>query len=211
MTISCGMRAAKGAIESVRIREDGELLLGTIGGGRPAGICGSGLLDAVSECVGFGAIDRKGKFAIPNGRFPPSFRERLVRHEGKPAFILTDGVSLLQKDIRQVQLAKAAVRAGADLLLQKNGIGYGDVDRVLIAGAFGYHLQTKSLTGIGMLPREAADKIEFVGNTSRSGAQAILLDRSTRDELSALVENVGVLELANVPEFERTFIDALAF
>ena len=113
--------------------------------------------------------------------------------------------------MRQVQLAKAAVRAAIELLLRSHGLLAAQVDRVLIAGSFGFHLRTASLIHLGLLPREFKDRVEFVGNTSKSGARAFLLNRHLRDELKQLVQRVHVLELANDLAFEKTFVKALSF
>jgi len=110
-----------------------------------------------------------------------------------------------------VQLAKAAVRTGIEFLLQDAGIGPEEVDRILIAGSFGYHLQEKSLINVGLLPEEFAGKIEFVGNTSKSGGQAFLLNRGTRDEMAALVKAIQVIELVGVPDFDKVFVRRLGF
>ena len=130
---------------------------------------------------------------------------------GKPIFLISDEVFLTQQDIRQVQLAKGALRSGIDILLDGNGLKYSDVDQVLIAGAFGFHLRTKNLVRIGILPGELEAKIDLVGNTSKTGARALLLDLSLRREALRIVDRVNVIELANEPGFERTFIGNLAF
>jgi hypothetical protein len=131
--------------------------------------------------------------------------------DGKPVFRIADPVYLSQKDIRQVQLAKAAVHAGTELMLAANGLTPGRVDRVPIAGSFGFHLRTGSLLNLGLLPREFAGRVEFVGNTSKTGARAFLLNRRLCDDLAALVRRVRVLELANDPAFEKPFVNALSF
>ena len=210
MTITCGTRAREGAIETVDISEDSRVQVRTIGNAEPVGICGSGLVDAVAALIAHGVVDRNGRFAHP-GHLPPLLRERLGARDGKPIFRLTANVHLTQSDIRQVQLAKGAIRAGIDILLGRRGLKYAEVDRVLIAGAFGFHLRTQSLIDIGILPPEVKGRVEFVGNTSMTGAQAFLLDRTTRDEMFNLVGEIEVVELANAPEFERTFIKGLAF
>ncbi len=110
-----------------------------------------------------------------------------------------------------MQLAKAAVRAGIELMLAANGVAADRVDRVLIAGSFGFHLRTASLVNLGLLPRAFKDRVAFVGNTSKSGARALLLDHRLRSALQQRVGQVRVLELANDPAFEKTFIRALAF
>jgi uncharacterized 2Fe-2S/4Fe-4S cluster protein (DUF4445 family) len=231
MNITHGMRAAPGAIERVTFsspshsgtgaragRADGAIDIQTIGSLRAAGICGSGLLDAVGELARTGVIDKNGriqKTGHPWEGFIKTF-------DGKPHVLLSDGVvyssgesapeiTLSQKDIRQVQLAKAAVRAGIELMLAANGLDPARVNRVLIAGSFGFHLRAESLIHLGLLPAAFAGRIEFVGNTSKTGARALLLNADLRDALQRLVRRVRVLELANDLSFEKTFVKALSF
>jgi uncharacterized 2Fe-2S/4Fe-4S cluster protein (DUF4445 family) len=213
MNISCGMRACNGAIESFAIAADGTTSFDTIGNGTANGICGSGLLDIVSELVEHGVICDNGRFIDTSKAptLPVSLKERLFRQEGKPAFHIEKNVFLSQKDIRQIQLAKGAIRTGIEFLLRDTGIGAGEVDHVLIAGSFGYHLREKSLLKLGLLPREFAGKIHFVGNTSKSGGQAFLLNQRFRDEMSALVDTVEVIELASFDDFDRMFVKFLNF
>jgi uncharacterized 2Fe-2S/4Fe-4S cluster protein (DUF4445 family) len=207
--IACGMRAAAGAVAEFSI-ENGRLSVGTIGGIEPVGICGSGLVDIVGELLYHGVIDRNGRFS-KNAPIPAFIRERMTSENGKSAFRISDDVFLMQQDIRQVQLAKGALRSGIDMLLSRNGLMYSDVDRVLVAGAFGYHLKISNLVRIGVLPDELEEKIDLVGNTSKTGAAAFLMDRSLRLEAARIGERVNVIELADEPGFERTFINNLAF
>jgi uncharacterized 2Fe-2S/4Fe-4S cluster protein (DUF4445 family) len=210
MNIACGMRASRGAIELVSLAGD-RVEIKTIANAAPVGLCGSGLLDAVGELAAHGVVDKNGRFRV-NGTLPDRpWKDRVGLLDGKPVFHIADPVYLSQKDVRQVQLAKAAVRAGIEIMLRANGLTAAQVDRVLIAGSFGFHLRTASLIHLGLLPREFADRVEFVGNTSKTGARAFLLDRRLRDELKQLVRRVRVLELANDPAFEKTFIQALSF
>jgi uncharacterized 2Fe-2S/4Fe-4S cluster protein (DUF4445 family) len=108
-------------------------------------------------------------------------------------------------------LAKGAIRAGIDLLLKGAGITPDQLDRVLIAGSFGYHLSEESLLTLGLLPPESAGKISFLGNTARGGGEMLLLNRHLREELSDVVEGVTAVELAADPLFERVFVEAMAF
>jgi len=212
MNITYGMRADHGAVEHFAIREDGSITAKTIGSAKAVGLCGSGLVDVLGELVAHGVIQKNGRFADPQTDFlQPALKERLVRHRGKLGFKVSDGVYLLQKDVRQVQLAKGAVRAGVEILLQHRGIRAVDVDRVLIAGAFGYHLRVESLINIGLLPREFEGRIEFIGNASKSGGQAFLLNKAHRREMKNVAEAVEVLELANFPDFEKVFVGCLSF
>lgn len=211
MNITHGMRAGLGAIESFEIKDNG-FTATTIGGIEATGICGSGLLDIVAELVAHGVIDKNGKLKNPNTTVLPGFlKERLVRQEEKLVFKLSEKVWISQKDIRQVQLAKGAIRSGIEFLLSNVGINAAAVDRVLIAGSFGYHLRVKSLIHLGLLPPEFADKVEMVGNTSKSGGQAFLLNKSYRNEMSQLVKNVNVIELADYQDFDKVFVNCLGF
>ena len=212
MNISCGMRATSGAIEGLGIDPLGGLTVKTIGDTKAAGICGSGLMDIAAQLVASGVVGADGRFCQPeNPQLPPALRERLTRPDGKVTFRITEKVSISQKDIRQVQLAKGAVRAGIEYLLREVGIGAGSVERVLIAGSFGYHLRVESLLTIGLLPQQFAGKVEFVGNTSKSGGEAFLLNRAARREMAAAVAGITVLELANCPDFDRCFVRCLSF
>jgi len=212
MNISCGMRAALGAIERVDISPHGALDLGVIGGTEPTGICGSGLMDLVAELVEAGIIGRSGRLTAPrSGALNQALAERIIKIDGGSAFHLHEQVLLSQKDIRQVQLAKGAIRAGIELLLQEAGLLAADQDRVLIAGSFGYHLRERSLLTLGLLPPEAAGKVSFVGNTSRSGAEMLLVNRHLRPQLQQIVEQVRVVDLAGSPSFERVFVEMMGF
>lgn len=212
MNITCGMRAGHGAIEFFEITEQGEVRTKVIGDTKASGICGSGLIDVVGELIDKGVVNKTGKFVDPEtSDLPQALKERLVKQDGKLVFKITEDVYISQKDVRQVQLAKGAVRAGIEFLLANKGVKAGDVDRVLIAGSFGYHLRAKSLINIGLLPEEFEGKIEFIGNTSKSGGHAFLLNKGYRDRMEKVVKNIEVLELANYKDFDRVFVKCLNF
>jgi uncharacterized 2Fe-2S/4Fe-4S cluster protein (DUF4445 family) len=212
MNISCGMRAAAGAIEEVAISPVGDLSIKAIGNCTATGICGSGLMDLTAELVRFGVIAKSGRFADPaTTTLPSPLAERLHKDGGKIVFRLTGQLSFTQNDVRQVQLAKGAIRAGIDLLLQSQGISPIEIDRVFIAGSFGYHLREESLLTLGLLPPEVSGKISFLGNTAKSGAEMLLLNHHLRQELLNLVDTVEVVELAANPSFDRSFMEAMKF
>jgi uncharacterized 2Fe-2S/4Fe-4S cluster protein (DUF4445 family) len=208
MNISHGMRAAAGAVEAFRLDDAGERVINTIGGKQAVGICGSGLVDIVAELVRTGLVGRNGRFSPTSGG---QARAYLIEFGDKPAFAVADEVLLTQQDVRQVQLAKGAIRAGIEALLAHRGLTAEKVDRVLIAGSFGYHLNPASLIAIGLLPVEFAGRIEFLGNTSKTGAQAFLLNGRTRREINRDIAGVTVLELATIPNFDRLFVKCLDF
>lgn len=212
MNITYGMRAERGAVEYFNIEEDGSIEIKTIEDGKPVGICGSGLLDIVGELVSNKVIGKNGRFTSPeNTALPEKLQERLVKLNGKIAFKVAEGVFLTQKDIRQVQLAKGAVRSGIEFLMKSKGVEADKVDKIQIAGSFGYHLRAKSLINIGLLPKEFEGKIDFVGNTSKSGGRAFLLNKEYRNEMQKNVGEVEVVELSNDENFDKVFIKCLSF
>ena len=210
MNIGCGMRAARGAIERVVIAGD-DLSIATIDDAEAAGICGSGLLDAVAAMAVLGVIDRSGRFTRDPAPLPPPLRARLRPRDGKPAFFLAGDIYLGQRDIRQVQLAKAAVRAGIETMLRRNGLAPAELDRALVAGSFGYHLTTRSLIDIGLFPAELEGRVVYVGNTARTGAEALLINAAARADLQRISRAVEPVELATDPHFTDIFVAAMGF
>jgi uncharacterized 2Fe-2S/4Fe-4S cluster protein (DUF4445 family) len=210
MNIACGMRASRGAVEMVSLSDAG-VEVKTIGDSEAVGLCGSGLLDVVGELAAHGGVDKKGRFQTNGATRSQAWSNRWDAIDGKPVFRIAGPVYLSQKDVRQVQLAKAAIRSGIELLLQAHQLTASQVDRVLIAGSFGFHLRTASLIHLGLLSPEFGERVEFVGNTSKTGAQAFLLNRSRREFMREVVRQVNVVELANDPAFEKTFVQSLSF
>jgi len=208
MNISCGSRAVAGAIELYKI-ENGKAVVRTIGDAPPKSVCGTGLIDAVAALVKGGGVDKTGR--LQENASDPVIAKSIVRHEEKLAFRIAEGVLLLQKDIRQLQLAKAAVRTGIDLLIKNARLTPDKIDRALVAGSFGYHLRTSSLLEIGLLPEEFADKVDFVGNTSLSGAKLLLTNASSRAKLAALAASIEAISLAEDPNFQKAFVTAMQF
>ncbi|MFL0194697.1 ASKHA domain-containing protein [Clostridium sp. WILCCON 0269] len=212
MNITYGMRAERGAVEYFNIEEDGSIEIRTIEDGEPIGICGSGLLDIVGELVSSGVIGKNGRFVSPEkSNLPEVLKKRLIKLDGKIAFEIAKGVFLTQKDIRQVQLAKGAVRSGIEFLMKSKEVQSDEVDKIQIAGSFGYHLRAKSLINIGLLPKEFEDKIDFVGNTSKSGGRAFLLNKKYRKEMEDTVKTIKVVELSNGENFDKIFVKCLSF
>ncbi len=215
--ITCGSRAFDGAIEAVVINE-GDIDFDVIGNVPPLSICGSGLIDAVAVMLDLGVIDRTGRFTEPKTlehKLPPAIFARIIEHDGQPAFRLAgtgnSPVFLSQKDIRQMQLAKGAIRAGIKLLQQKIGLEDSGVKQILIAGAFGNYIRRQSALRIGLLPAVEAEKIRFVGNAAAAGAQMILLSRQCRDEARELARKIEYVEIAHEPDFQMVFAESMSF
>ena len=207
MDIRCGMRAAAGAIEDAQIVwRDGvpHWLNRTIGGAPACGLCGSGLLAAVTELVEAGAIGENGRLQL---------HPLVTAVEGKRRVVLDHekDIYLSQADIRQVQLAKGAILAGVEILLKEAGLSPEEMDKVLVAGQFGAHLTPHSLVGSGLLPGSLADKIAYVGNTSLAGAVACLLSGRMREKSLHQAENVHYLELSAYPGYEKDLMRAMRF
>ncbi len=215
--IACGMRASTGAIEGVVITADVELQI--IGGDvRPLGLCGSGLVDAVAELIQCGLVDKSGRLLTPAqalGRgVPEALIARLVEIKGVRAFRLSgleDNIVLTQPDIRALQFAKAAIAAGASVLLARLGVTAADLHEVLLAGSFGSYINPASARLIGLVPWLAVDRIIAVGNTAGEGAKMALLSFREREAAQRIPDFVEYLELSGRPEFTDIFTEALAF
>ena len=218
--ISCGSRAVEGAIEAV-IVNDGDIDLDVIGGCGPRSICGSGLIDAVAVLLDLGVIDATGRFskvASLRNKVPEPILARMVEHGGQPAFVLderqarsNEQLCLTQADIRQVQLAKAAIRAGIKLLQRKIGLEDSGLKHVFLAGAFGNYIRAESALRIGLLPAVPAERIHFVGNAASSGARMILLSRRYRELARELARKIEYVEIAHEPDFQDVFAEAMRF
>lgn len=204
-----GMLASPGAVETVRVH-DGGVTCGVIGDVAAAGICGSGLLSAVSQLLRVGLID-------PSGRFRREGSALDARFEGKgrdARFRLTDGatpVYLYQQDVREVQLAKAALRAGIDVILSNADISSDDLEEVLVAGAFSSGLMGDDLVETGLLPPVAVPRIHGVGNAAVRGAAHVLLDEAKAATAKELVERVEYVELSVNREFSQLYPRRMSF
>lgn len=210
MNITHGCRAEIGAVSGFSLRCDGGVHVETIGGARAKGICGSGLVDIAAELVRWGVVLPNGRFAPP-GQEPPEFADRIGEHAGQRCFWITPEVCLTQRDVRQVQLAKGAIATGFTLLLERLELPVAEVRKVLVAGSFGAHLNPRSITGIGLVPPELGDRIQFVGNTAKEGAKLYLTSRAARADMEAIREGLQVEELSLHPDFQDRFVKALGF
>jgi len=214
--IRCGMRAAEGAIEVVRIR-DGALELGVIGDAEPAGLCGSGLVDAVAALVGAGLIDSSGRMVSDEQarEIAPELADRLRHIDGERIFVLHDragdNLYLSQRDVRALQFAKAAIATGWSLLLEEMGVEAGEVQQVLLAGSFGSYLSPASAIRIGLVPKLPVLRVVSAGNVAGEGAKMVLLSVRERAGALALLHEVEYVELSDRADFNDRFVDLLAF
>jgi uncharacterized 2Fe-2S/4Fe-4S cluster protein (DUF4445 family) len=210
--ISCGSRAVKGAIQAV-VKKEGDIDVDVIGGCSAKFICGSGLLDAVAVMLELGVIDSTGKFS-KSPKAGQKILSRIIEYEGEPAFILAKDaermVVITQRDIRQFQLAKAAIRAGIKILQQKLGIGDEDIEQVLLAGAFGNFLRPTSALRTGVLPNVEIEKIKFIGNAALSGAEMVLLNSRWRKRAKQLAKKIKYIELAGDKDFQQVFAQSMS-
>lgn len=207
--IADGMRAAPGAIERVHIHGEA-VWLHTIHEQPAVGICGSGILDAVAELLKNGLLGPRGNFT--------NTHSRLDMMNGRGAFVLAPGpesgtgqpVVVRREDINEIQLAKGAIRAGIDVLLQHAGIPAEAIERFLVAGAFGTYLDVESAIAIGMFPDLPRERFSQIGNAAGAGARQLLVSRRLRQAVTAVADEVEYIELAKSPYFMKTYMNALA-
>lgn len=203
-----GMRAAPGAIERVRIAGE-DVFLHTIGNRPPIGICGSGILDAVAEMVREGLVDRRG--ALQQGR--PHVRA----NDRTPEFVLAEAprtghgrdIVVTRRDVNEVQLAKAAIRAGVEVLLAQAGIGAAEIAEFIVAGAFGTYLDVRSAVTIGMFPALPQERFRQVGNAAGTGARQLLISAERRRVAEDIARRIEYVELTTYPAFATVFLQAM--
>jgi uncharacterized 2Fe-2S/4Fe-4S cluster protein (DUF4445 family) len=219
--IRCGMRAADGAIEVVSMTPDG-VELGVIGDAKPAGLCGSGLVDAVASLVGVGLLDRSGRFAAEADApaLAPGLAGRLTMLGAERVFVLhwleepgdvARSIFLSQRDVRELQFAKAAIATGWNILLEEAGLAPGDIQQVLLAGSFGSYLSPANAIRLGLVPRLPAARVVSAGNVAGEGAKMALLSVRERAGALALQEEVRYVELSDRSDFNDAFVEQLQF
>lgn len=206
--IRCGMRSAPGAIEGIAVSGD-EVKLKTISDEPPVGICGSGVLDATAQLYLAGVISRTGRMTREHAR--------VCMRDGQLEFVLAAGdaqrspIVFGQRDVRAVQLAKAAIRAGIQVLLEHACLPEGNLDQVIIAGAFGNYIDLKSAIAIGMLPDLPLDRFAQVGNAAGIGAKLALVSYPHRATAQRIAASSEYIELAGTERFNRAFMRAMHF
>jgi len=205
--IKHGMRAATGAIERIRLVDD-RVEYQTVDLARPSGICGSGILDCVAQLYLAGVLGANGRMADhPRVRTAEGQREFVLVSEEERGKV--PAITFTQQDVREVQLAKGAIRAGIQVLLDTKGCSTQEIDQVIIAGAFGSYMEVASAVTIGMLPSLPLDRFRQVGNAAGMGAKVALLSRHKRAEAQSIARRVHYIELTSAPHFVQTFVEAL--
>ena len=218
--IRYGMRAATGAIDRVDLVDE-KLVLHTIDDAPAVGLCGTGLIDAVAALVEGGVVGPSGtmRSAADLAASRPALARRVVGADGDNGFLLADKketdsghpILLTQKDVREVQLAKGAMAAGVVTLLEEYGAKVGDVEEVLLAGAFGNFIRPDRALAIGLLPRVSVEKVKFVGNAAGTGARMLLVNRNLRQVADDVARGVEHVELSQRPDFQMRFAEAMFF
>ena len=196
--ISCGVGSVSGAICGVELSED-KINLKTIGSQPPCGICGTGIVEAIAELVKAGYVDETGKYE--DAYFEEGFSLGRTM-EGKEILIT-------QKDIREFQMAKAAICAGVEILCRRFGISYEEIDKVYLAGGFGYQMNVQKAVEIGLFPKELQGKIQPVGNSSLKGTLLDLSDLSATKREQELVAKATELSLATDAEFQERYMESM--
>lgn len=207
--ISCGMRAAVGAIEKVRITSEG-VKVKTIENAVPVGLCGSGVLDAAAQMVLSGIVDQRGTMLEGHPCVRNRGRVRELVLAGEPV-AGTHAVTFTQDDVRALQLAKAAIAAGMELLLERAGLKPEDLEKIVIAGAFGNYIDVKSAITVGLIPDLPFDRFAQVGNAAGEGARQALLSRRRRARAQEIAGRCCYVELAGSKAFLPAFSKCIGF
>ena len=218
--ISQGMRATAGAIDQVWLH-NGDIRFHVIGEAEPLGLCGSALVDAVAVLLQAGLISADGALGLPEAGQPaaaePMARRLTQTDRGQPAFVLAYGrggspdITLTQQDVRELQLASGAIRAGIEALLRKAGLPLRALDAILLAGGFGNYIRRENALRIGLLPPVHYLAIRFIGNASLTGAKRALLSQSEFARAQALRKRCTHVELAAEPHFSDLFMEHMLF
>jgi uncharacterized 2Fe-2S/4Fe-4S cluster protein (DUF4445 family) len=207
----CGMPASEGAIEEIRIKDDGELEYKVIGSTKPKGLCGSGLVDLLAELFIHGYIDRRGKFIEKKAG------EKIIETDEGKGFLIQKGKNsfwgkdliITENDISNLIRTKGAVFSACSILLKNVGLSFDKIDSVYIAGGFGQHLNIKNAIRIGLLPDLKREKFHYLGNSSLLGAYLILLSDKNKDLAIEVAQKMTYIELNTEPSYMNEFTGAL--
>lgn len=213
-SVTCGMRAAAGAIEKVKGGAD-DIRLSVIGGVLPEGICGSGVIDATAWMLKNGVMDERGRVISKAECTSEQLSRRLIEYGGSRALLLAEAfggrqVVMTQGDIRQIQMVKAAIRAGIWFLLEQAGLCEDEIGQVIVAGAFGNHIDMESAAAIGLIP-DTGVAVRFVGNASGTGAAMALLSQTEERRIEEAAEGTIHVELAGETGFQQVYLGFMGF
>jgi uncharacterized 2Fe-2S/4Fe-4S cluster protein (DUF4445 family) len=207
--ISHGMRAAPGAIDHVQII-DQKIVYHTIHGSKPAGICGSGIFDMLAQLFVNNIIDKSGRITNEHPRVRETKKGRefiIVSEEERNG---DSAITITQEDVRELQLAKAAIQTGIDALLRDRGLIPEDIAEIVVAGAFGNYLDLSSVIAIGMFPDIPLNRFKQVGNAAGVGARVALTSKKRREAVQDLTRKIRYIELAGTPEFNTIYMNAIS-
>jgi uncharacterized 2Fe-2S/4Fe-4S cluster protein (DUF4445 family) len=218
--ISNGMGSIIGAVSSVSLKQG--VTFKTIGDAKPVGICGTGVVDLLAGLLETGIVDETGRiYTSWKPEFPEqeSLSERIVSINGANAFVLCKAsetltgneIVLTQKDIREIQNAKAAIAVGINVLVKNSGISMSDIKHVYLAGGFGSYINIRSALRIGLIPRELEGKIESVGNAAGQGAIDALINKNALEEAGKLGKTIKYIELSGCKDFNDLYMECMMF
>lgn len=218
--ISCGMRGSNGAIDHVTFKD--KLSYTTVGGEKPQGICGSGILDTIAGLVELGIINKRGKLLSPDELTDSAekiYGKYIFDNDGTNTFLLVPKsetkhgrpIMITQHDISSFQLAKGAISAGINVLIEECGVTIDDIKEVLLAGAFGNYLDPHSACVIGLIPRKLESKIKMVGNAAGAGSKLALLSRIEYNRSGTITNMIKYVELGAYKRFNRKFAEGMRF
>lgn len=215
--IKHGVYAGPGAIERVVLNEDCEYSV--IGNGKPTGICGSGLVDIGAELLRIGIVDQRGKMLSADeltNEINPLIKQRLVEGDDGVEFVIAksadgENITIAQQDIRELQLAKAAIRTGIEVLIDQVGVELEQIDELLLAGGFGSYINKENAIRLGLIPNLSVEKIKFIGNAAIVGARLALISREARTSADRIPQITQHIQVANTSDFQTQFMEAMFF
>lgn len=211
--IDCGMRALPGAVTAVNIADDGGLDLEVVGNQKPKGICGSGLISCIAELLEAGVVDPTGRLLKAEEIEQPALKKRIIKKGKFLAFSITpdNQVYISQKDIRELQLAKGAIRTGIDLLLSETSTDLAEIRKIRLAGNFGAGIEIEKAMRLGLIPKLPIERVDVVGNAALRGASLALVADGYSERAVRLQRACRFLELAATPDFQMHFAEAMFF
>jgi len=220
--ISCGIGSIEGAINGVTVTDSGIMKINTIGGYKPVGICGSGLIDAVACMLKTGVMDETGRILDieeMDDNVKEIYGDRIIEINDQAAFLLVpagdtghnENIYITQKDIRELQNAKAAIAAGISILISEAHLDVEDIKNVYLSGGFGNYINIDSAAAIGLLPGELSGRTKPVGNAAGAGAIVTLLSEEKLSEICAIAKQVKYVELSARLDFSYLFADNMFF